>query len=249
MLTIAHRGASGHAAENTLPAITLACRLGADRVEVDVRLSRDGVPVLLHDATLERTHPAVRRSGATAWSVADLHSDDLTALGVPTLAEALDLAPLLVELKDPDTTPGLVEAVADCVVGSDVVLQSFDVAAVRRLAALRPHVPRGVLGRPAVRDLREIASFAGTVGVRHRRLDPAYVAAAHAAGLQVLAWTVNLDRSIARVLRLGVDGVISDYPERVLAALATGRWCPTGSLTSAPSATSTLGSSALAVRR
>lgn len=242
MLTIAHRGASGHAPENTLPAIDLARRLGADRVEVDVRLSHDGVPVLLHDATLERT-------AGVPCAVADLGVEDLTALGVPTLAEALAAAPLLVELKDPAATPGLVEAVAATVADHDAVLQSFDVDAVRALARLRPDVPRGVLGRPRTTELAEIAGFAGAVGVHHRRLDPAYVAAARAAGLLVLTWTVNADRSIRRVLRLGVDGVISDYPERVLGAIASGTWCPAGSLTSAPSAASTLGSSALAVRR
>lgn len=224
VLLVGHRGASADLPENTLSAVRRARSDGADLVEVDVRRTRDGALVLLHDETLTRTTD-VRRvlTGREPWRVADLDLADVrrvdagarrgrTREPVPTLVEALPLAPLLLDLKQVD-----VEDLARLLpTGSpDLLVQSGEVAAVRHLKALRPDVAVAVLGRPAVEHLPMLATWACGVHLQHLRLDRDYVRRLHDHGLRCLTWTVNGPRFVERAVRLGVDGIITDRPHAV----------------------------------
>lgn len=171
---IAHRGASNIAPENTLRAIRTAVRAGSDVVEVDVRLTADDVPVLMHDTSLARTTDAAQRfPDQQPWRVGDFNLRDLRTLDagawkhdrfagerVPTLRQALAAvegrAALLIELKDPRRHPGMEALVAQHITRDgtatgepdprhDVLLQSFDYLSVARFAALQPDVPTAVL--------------------------------------------------------------------------------------------------------
>ena len=224
---IAHRGASAAAPEHTVEAFDLAVAQGADVLELDVRPARDGELVVIHDATLARTAGDPRRV------------DQLTRLELERLAPSVrpltlgqmlgrygDSVQLLIELKDPEPeTEGLlVDSLERHGMIDAVRVQVFDALALRRLRLRAPRLSLTSLHRrrPSARTLDTTARLAGGVGVLHRRIDAALVSAAHARGLAISAWTVNSDAAIDRVLRLGVDGVITDAPD--VAALRAAYW-------------------------
>jgi glycerophosphoryl diester phosphodiesterase len=233
---IAHRGASADAPENTLAAVELALAQGADRVEVDVQRTADGVLVLVHDADLRRTTdvgPARAGDPVGAFTLAELRRLDagswfaprFAGERIPTLDELLDLvrgrAGVHLELKDPARYPGVErQVVAALRPGDDVLVQSFDHACVRRVHALAPDVPLGLLVEepldPAA--LRAAAGFATEVNPDLAVVDQSVVDAAHAHGLAVSVWTVDDVADLRRTRDLGVDAIITDVPA-VLAAL------------------------------
>ena len=245
---IAHRGASAHAPENTLAAITHAVELGCDLVEVDVQRTRDGVLVLVHDLDLARTTDVAGVLPHRApWRVGDLTYHELLRLDagswfspayagerIPTLEQAIDLlrgsdTGLLLEVKKPARHPGIEADLATALqrfpgfvraaaAEGRLVVQSFDHGAMRRFARLRPDVPVGLLGRPPVRRLGRLARWAAQVNPSHRVVNQAYVAAVQAVGLDCLVWTVDRRDDMRRMLDLGVDGVITNRPD-VLAHL------------------------------
>jgi len=234
VLTIAHRGASAYAPENTLSALRQAVELGADMVEVDVQRTRDGALVLAHDTDLERT----TRSSAQVCelTLAELQSLDAGSWFSPayageriaTLDDALDLLQLtgtglLLEVKHPRLYPGIAADVAAAVRSRPLrrlVVQSFDHEVMGELATLAPELTIGLLGHPPVRRLPALARWASQVNPRHRRATPAYVDAIHAAGLDCRVWTADRPADIARALAMGVDGVISNRPDVVRRMLA-----------------------------
>jgi glycerophosphoryl diester phosphodiesterase len=245
---VAHRGASSTRPENTLGSFGEAMRLGARIVELDVRLSRDGVAVVMHDPTVDRTTDG---TGA----VAELTAAELGALnagtpespeGVPTLADVLRLASgraaLAIELKhlpgepgyDPASRVDVVRATHEEVertgfVGPALVL-SFDYLALADSKAVAPDVPTGFLTTDVLppRDALHMALEGAHEMVLPgtRALAPAgasFVAAVHAAGIRVGTWTVDDPDAVRRYLDWGVDAVASNDPETALAVLAERR--------------------------
>jgi glycerophosphoryl diester phosphodiesterase len=223
---IAHRGASAYAPEHTLEAYDLALAQGADAIEVDVRPTADGTLVLVHDATLLRTAGdprSVRWLNATAL-------DRLQAAGrAPRLADILERyggrTRIVVDLKDP--TPAWELEVAAMIDGhglrEHVVVQSFDLDAVRRIAAAVPWLavmallPRWLAW---VADFDTIASYATGIGAWHRALDADLVQTARTRGLGVHAWTVDDADEMRRLLDSGVDALITNAPDVAVAAIA-----------------------------
>lgn len=225
-LVISHAACAGHAPENTLAGIRAALELGADAVEVDVQATADGVPVLMHDLTVDRT------TGGKG-KVASLTTEQMRALdaggeAVPTLAEALDLTHaaslLIAEIKQ----PGIEAAVADCVrragALADVMVWSFFSPVLTAMREVEPRLPNVLLlSKEALirwAEMRELALRLGVQGVSvfHQGLEEAIVREARRSALAVYAWTADSERDIERLLALGVDGIVSNYPERVLAA-------------------------------
>lgn len=231
---IAHRGVSMRAPENTFAAFDLAVQEGAGFIELDVRRSRDGRLVVIHDATVNRTSNGTGR-------VADLAWDELRRLDagswfgpvfagqpIPLLEEVLDRYAvrigLLVELKD----PGLERELAGMLArrglqdgsGKRVIVQSFDAESMRRLRKLLPGIPTGVLigpDRKPVTDaeLDRCAAFANFINPSLETVDPALVRRIHERGMGVLAWIVRRTREVAPLLEAGVDGIITDDPALV----------------------------------
>lgn len=229
MEVIGHRGAAALARENSLEAIRAALEAGADGVEVDVRLSSDGVAVLMHDADVSRTTSGSGR-------VADLTAAELTALGVPTLSDTLELVPVdrrfILEVKGTpweaghDPNEPVAHEVARVLASASarrVTVSSFNPIALAILRERAPGVSTGVLTPPAF-DLR--SNLAAVVDGGHAEshvpyeiLEETYVAEVHELGRLVLAWTVNDPEEIRRCRDWGVDGVITDDPRTALAAL------------------------------
>ena len=237
---IAHRGASGAAPENTVAAFQLAVRQGADAIELDVRLTRDGVPVVLHDAALDRTTD--RRGLLSAVSLAELQELDAGArftqdggrtfpfraadVRVPALAEVLRACPempLLVEVKEPAAQEEVRRVLIDegaferCVLASE----HHDALRVFReppfaVAASSSEIGALYWAVLLRRAPSSVPYHALSVPVRHRGLPVptrGFVAAARRLGCPVHVWTVN-DATTARLLwSRGVTGIVTNFPE------------------------------------
>lgn len=253
--TIAHRGASSEAPENTLAAVRRAVQLGADMVEVDVQRTSDGVLVLMHDATLTRTtDAALMFPDRGPWSVADFTYAELRLLDagawmsprhagerVPTLLDVLWLlretrTGLLLEVKHPDLYPGIVTDVVTTLhavpgmldrslTENRLVVQSFDFAAMKEHKTRAPDVPVGLLGAPPRDHLPALASWADLVNPHHLGFGRGYVREVQDHGMRCVVWTVDGRYAMRRALGLGVDGIITNRPAH-LSALRAGR--PTG---------------------
>jgi glycerophosphoryl diester phosphodiesterase len=207
-LRLAHRGDWRQAPENSLAAFVAALAVPAcDGLELDVRVSADGIPVICHDDTLERTHGRPERVDA-------LPAVTLAALGIPTLADVLATVgrhPFLdVELKG-DPGPRIVEVLAG---GrgpglSNAVVSSFEAVALERVAHLAPSWPRWL--NTHTLTAADVAAAVGLgcrgVAAQWRALDPRSVARARAAGLDVASWTVRRRPTFDRLARLGVVAV------------------------------------------
>lgn len=235
---IAHRGASGEYPENTLLAFARGLEQGADAIELDVRASADGVPVVVHDPTLERATsevgPVARRTAAELGRV-----DAGAGQCVPTLAQVLDgfpATPLLIEVKDPRAAEPLLAVLRAHGAERRVVVGSFEARALEPLrgsgiarAATRAEVGAGWLWSRLGIGLRHPGYGVLSVPERSGRLrvvDGAFVSRARWAHVPVHVWTVN-DRVVAeRLRRLGVNGIITDYPARMRALSAEAAGAP-----------------------
>ncbi len=221
MLKIGHRGAKGYVAENTIDSFKEAFLLGADGIELDVQLSEDGEVVVIHDKTVDRT--IANASGV----VRHFTSDELWRLGdVPTLNKVLHWLPrnkfINIEIKDKKAAHPTVLLIENFTLNSDllyknIVVSSFDWEILKVVSALEPMTKIGVLTEDnleaAFDFAKEIKAF--SVNVDYKLLTPEFIEKSHQNKLQVNAWTVNSPEDITFVKNLGVDAIISDYPDRL----------------------------------
>lgn len=240
---VAHRGASAVEAENTLPAFEAAVRAGTDAVELDVRLSADGVVVVMHDALVDRTTDGsglVRDLTLAQLRALRITTADGSAAKVPTLEETLRAlsgrVAVDLELKqlpgepdfEPDGSP-LVDAtlavLAEVGFEGAVLLSSFDPAAIAHVRSLAPQLPTGLLVGPEV-DVHVAMTFARDQG--HPWILPfvaaveaagaGYLEEAHASGMRVGTWIVDDPARALGLLRAGVDAVATNDPAALIVA-------------------------------
>jgi len=219
---IAHRGASGHAYENSLAAFHKAVALGADGVELDIHATLDGVLLVHHDSMV----PGVGRIPdlpAAAFSHHRLPNQE----PIPTLAQALELLGDLevwVEVKTlpPDSDASLLATLAAGPAPMNYAVHGFDHRIVARLGNQRPELPRGVLLASYLVDTLPALHAAGadTLWMETHLIDEALVALIHEDGARITAWTANDDQEIHRLAALGVDAICGNYPDRIQAVLA-----------------------------
>ena len=222
---IAHRGASAAAPENTDEAFDLAVAQRADVLELDVRITLDGELVVVHDATLARTAGDPRRVDSVTRAELEQLAPPVRPLMLAAVLERhARSARLLLELKDPEPRSEalLAEALERHGITDRLALQVFDLRALRRLRLRAPRLRLCSIHRrrPSARTLGAVARCATAVSVWHERVDAGVVAAAHARGLTVSAWTVNSPAAIDRMLAVGVDGLITDEPDIAAARVA-----------------------------
>jgi glycerophosphoryl diester phosphodiesterase len=229
----AHRGCSALAPENTMEAFDRGLAVGADGLELDVHLSRDGVVVVHHDRTLDRTT-------SLNGPIADRTADELRGVAVPTLAEVLarHRAPrVIVELKE--NREALARAAVDVVRRAGAVHRvcfgSFGWRVLRAVRSLEPAVAtsaareevRWALYRSWCRWPVHRVSYSGyqvpEFAGRTRVVSPRFVEYAHRAGLAVQVWTVDTDAAARRLLEWGVDAVITDRPDVVVPIVLSSR--------------------------
>jgi len=225
-LIIAHRGASAERPENTLAAFRRAVALEADGIELDVQVTRDGVPVVFHDSSL-------RRLTGTAGHIARKTWRELSALRVrgkepiPRLVDVLRLTRGLIvvqiELKCGPVAP-VVRAIKAAHATEWVILASFDVRLVAEARELAPAIPRMLIseGREAPAKLvRRLALCgAGGLSVSHRAIRSAvWVTHFQLRGYAIWSWTVNDITTARRLAGWGVDALLGDDPALLKSAV------------------------------
>ncbi|MBQ6420323.1 MAG: glycerophosphodiester phosphodiesterase [Clostridia bacterium] len=240
---IAHRGANRLAPQNTLPAFQKAIEAGANGFETDVHLTKDGVPVICHNYTVDATSDG--RGRIVDYTAGELKkfdfgsyfSEEYKGTAAPTLEEFLQLAApsdaavINIELKKPrDGEKEIVDKTLQLVkqygVLDRVIISSFDPLLLKRVKNLEPRCKTGFL-YPTT-DVSVFPPFvdpflvAKIIGADY--LHPMFIAVrrgmvrfAHRVGLKVNVWTVDDERTAKRLLAMGVDGIITDVPDKILA--------------------------------
>lgn len=232
-LIIAHRGASGVAPENTLAAVQKALDAGADIVEIDVHFSKDKKIIVMHDASVIRTTEGekdleqmtleeIKSLDAGSWFSADYAGEQ-----VPQLEEVLSLiqgqAILLIEIKKGRNGryEGLEQAVIDVVDSAQardkVIIQSFEYETVQQVQQLAPSIEVHQLVT-AAGGLDEYTGIAA-INPYYRTLTHRFIRQAHERGLKVFTYTVNSEKEMKKCMRGRVDGIITNYPGRLVELL------------------------------
>lgn len=227
LLCIAHRGAMGHAPENTIASIRRALELGAPCIEIDV-YSVNGDLLVIHDERLERTTNGKGRLWEHDFGY--LRSLDAgNGEQIPTLAEVCGeidgKACLNIELKGFKVAADVVYFIqtmlhpeVSCWRREQLLISSFDHRALQQVRKLDPRLNIAALGYSIPVEQARFAQDLGAMAVNPslELIDHAYVEDAHARGLKVYVYTVNEPEDLQAMLDLGVDGVFTNYPERVL---------------------------------
>jgi len=239
VLVIAHRGFSGAAPENTLAAFQKAIEVGSDMLELDVHLSKDGQLVVIHDPTLERTTNGrgrvfdytlkeLKQFDAGAWFAPNFSGEKL-----PTLEEVLELAKgkilVNIEIKKGDLAPYPITELADRALQvvdkagmlDQVIFSSFHPPALERIKERNSRVRVALLYHKPWDFLPEVTggrTFA-VLNLRHSYLTKEKIAKIRQQGMKVNTYTVNSAEELERFIHWGVDGIITDHPDRLIKIL------------------------------
>ena len=235
-LVYGHRGAKAYAPMNTLPAFELAAKQGAHGVELDVHRSKDGHPVIVHDFTVDETTNGEGRvqqmtlAELKALDAGSWYSAEFAGVQIPTLDEVFEAVGrqlfVNVEIKSESAaTDGVEQVVADCIrrhnMTQRVLVSSFNPLALQRLRALMPEVPLGYLVpnyHPMLPDTMGDTPYEA-YHPHYTTISADMIAAEHAAGRVLNTWTLNDPQRAAELVQMGLDGVVTDNPDTVLAAL------------------------------
>jgi glycerophosphoryl diester phosphodiesterase len=254
VLNIGHRGASGYAPEHTIPAYDLALELGADYIEQDLQMTRDGVLVALHDDTLDRTArgpkgnctgPVIEKTlkqiktcDVGTWfneTYPQYAKPEYVGLKIPTLEEVFrrygKSVNYYIETKNPEAAPGMEEELLrlmdeygltqPAAERWQVLVQSFSPASLQKIHALRPSLPlvRLYAGEETSAtiqaDLEVARTYAVGIGPSKADVDEPLVTAAHARCLDIHPYTVNEIPEMETLVSLGVDGMFTNFPDRL----------------------------------
>jgi len=231
----AHRGASGDAPENTLAAIQLAADVGAEWIEIDVNVSRDGIPVLHHDDDLSRCTngsglviesplDALKQLDSGSWFDTRFRNEKIATLDeCLDLCESLDLSVNL-EIKpcsgwEIPTTDSIADILHQRSTLPNIVISSFSYIALQRASEKIEFVPRASLYLVPPPNWKQLATQINAINIHlhaNTLLDKTAVDQFHNAGLGVYCYTVNTPAEAQHLFTLGVDGVISNYPATLL---------------------------------
>lgn len=241
--TIAHRGASGYAPENTMPAFELAIEMNTDYIELDIQLTKDHVPVVIHDGTVNRTTNGkgyvkdltleqISKLDAGSWfneQYPMFARDKYVDLRIPTLEEVFEKfgneVDYMIEIKDPTLNSNieslLNEQIENYDLSAHVAIHSFSEASLRRFHSINPSIPlyQIVWYELPVYKLSEtylnrLKTYAVGISPNFQRVNSAYVAQVKNAGLKVFPYTVNYQVNMDKAVIWGVDGVHTNFPDR-----------------------------------
>lgn len=237
-LIIGHRGASAVAPENTIAAFREALAVGADGIEFDVRLTRDGVPVVIHDSTLRRTGRLPHRVAELTWAeiskidIGSWFAETFADETVPSLAELFALfqsnnSTLYLEMKCDSPTEyqplaeACVRAIEEHALKSRVVVECFQLPAIKILKETDPEIKTVALFESVLTTKQRIINEATDVGasalaLHHRLARGSLVQKAKAAGLNVAVWTVDDPVWIDRARAMGINALITNNPAVML---------------------------------
>jgi glycerophosphoryl diester phosphodiesterase len=225
MLNIGHRGAKGHITENTVASFVKALELGAKAIELDVHVCATGELVVIHDFTVDRV---TNGSGEVhKLSLGELKALEVTGgHSIPTLDEVFDAVGkncfVNIEMKGRHTAQPVSDFIERYVAGKgyhyhDFIVSSFQREELEAMHAINPKVPLGILTQASIHQAWQWAEEFNAVALHPHfsLLTESNVTKAQEAGYKIYTWTVNEPEDIARVKALGVDGIITDYPDRI----------------------------------
>lgn len=221
---IGHRGAKGHLTENTLESIALALEMGVDGIEIDVHLTASGEVVVFHDFTLDRLSNGIGEINAQTYE----QLQQLTLKGgykIPLLTEVLDLiegkCSINIELKGLNTAKPTCAIISRYIDKgweySSILVSSFQENELLEVKKINGNILIAVLSKASVAEAIEWGKILNataihpSIGIITRQS----VIDAHEQGFNVNVWTVNEPEDIARMIEFGVDGIISDFPDRL----------------------------------
>lgn len=225
LLVIGHRGAKGHVAENTLASFAEAFKLGCHGIEFDVHLSADGEIIVIHDETVDRTTDGKGRVAELSLSqLRNLKIDQVHS--VSTLSEIIDITPgkslINIELKAKMSAKPVMHLIENYVVENkrnyrDFLVSSFDWIALKEIRAANPKIPLGVLTET---DLELAIGFsesikAETLHPHYHLLTAQNVREMQKRNIAVFPWTVNEPEDLAKMRAFKVNGIITDFPDRL----------------------------------
>ena len=240
-ITIAHRGASAYAPEHTLPAYDQAMKFGADYIEIDLQMTKDGELIALHDAEVDRTTNGygmavtqtldeIKALDAGSWfneQYPQLADPAYENVAIPTLEEIFQRyersANYYIETKSPGMEEKLINLLRKhslVQTESKVIIQSFHSNSLKKIHKLEPGIPLIQLyrysdkARLTDRQLGSLKKYASGIGANFGKVDEEYIKKAHRHGLAVHLFTVNTDEDIQQAYDIGADGVFTDYPEK-----------------------------------
>jgi glycerophosphoryl diester phosphodiesterase len=252
VLNIGHRGASGYAPEHTIPSYDLALEQGADYIEIDLQMTKDGVLVAMHDDTLDRTAdapegvpkrfcsgPVIKRTleQIKQCDVGSWFGPEYAGEQIPTLEEIFQRygtgVNYYIETKNPDAAPGMEEELVRLLEkyglipdpaeppNWQVLIQSFSAESLMTIHEMNPDLPLIQLfssteTSQTIRDQLDLVStYAVGIGPSMTDVDATLVEAAHALCLDVHPYTVNEKADMQALIDLGVDGMFTNYPDRL----------------------------------
>jgi len=217
-LRIAHRGARAYALENTLLAFQKALDLGCDAIELDIQLSKDNALVVIHDDTVNRT------TNATGL-VKELTLLELQQLGIPSLQNVLDFVAtrciINIEIKANHVFETLNKTIKNAIKNGwkyeQLIVSCFNHDALRYMHKLNTNIYIGVLTETSIAEALETAKELNAYAVHpdYVLLDKTSCEAIQQAGFKVFTWTVNDPEAIQNMKKIGVDGIMSDYLDRI----------------------------------
>jgi len=242
---IAHRGGAKLAPENTLAAFKNAINIGVDMIEIDVHLSKDSNIIVIHDNTLDRTTDGTGKiknlslAEIKSYDAGFWFSKDYENEKVPTLSEVLETINgkviLLIEIKDGDERyPGLEKKIVEAVKKYDavkwVIVQSFNKSSIIRIKKIYPELVTFYLSGKTFEVLfseieekmklnEKVKKQFDGIAAHHSVLDSEKVAILHKAGFNVFTYTVNEPKDMKKNIEIGVDGIITDSPDKLKALL------------------------------
>lgn len=224
MLCVGHRGARAYAPENTLTSFRKAIEIGVDAIEFDVRRTKDGRIVVIHDADVKRTTDG-------EGLVSELTLKEIKSFSaeqgekIPTLEEALDFidkkVKMIIELKEVGTEEDVTSAVKERGLEKHVIISSFLEDAIKRVRDLDANVETGLIYAKHKNPIKAALELkANYLIAMYRFIHTANVEKAHQNGLKVIVWTINNPEEVSQYIKKGVDGVASDKPDILVAASA-----------------------------
>lgn len=229
-MIVAHRGASGYAPENTLAAIKVAIEMKADMAEFDVYRSKDGVIVVMHDDTVNRTTNG--KGKIEEMTLKELKTLDagskydkkFAGEKIPTLEEVIKETQgkilLNIEIKGSGCEKGIVELVKKYGMQDKVQVSSFHHEYLQTIKKLNPDIHTGALVNFAP-DLKIIVSEIGAdaLNIMWLGFNETLLKQTKEIGLQMFVWTVNDETGMRKMINAGVDGIITNYPDRAVSVL------------------------------
>lgn len=227
IMVVAHRGGSGYAPENTLASMKKAIELGAEMSELDVQETADGKLIILHDRSLKRTAGVDKNIWETKYSelkgldVGSWFSNKYKNEPVPTLQEIIDLVKgkmkLNIELKTNGHEKKLAERTLKVVLDNNfldqVIFTSFKFDEIRTIRRLNKKAKVGYLFGKLPQDVDVFKEDVDLLSANYKTVNEEFMKKARNSGKEVVVWTVNKPADMKRMIALGVDAIITNYPD------------------------------------